>query len=311
MVGQDAHLAHREEGGGEERGLVARRRPAVGGEVVVGAARGLAAVVPVGDVEARDGLEGGGDGLGVGDAPERMAHRLARSVVGDEVVERLGCRRGEQVLREGRVVGVGEHDRLGVGALREQVARAVVLLVGPRPLVAHDAPGVVLVDRDEAIQAGLRGATPRQAVGEEAGRVVLDERSRARHAVERVGARLVDGLGVLVDVVGKSDFGADDVQERALASAGEGARLGAGDDVVGDAGDLLGERGVGAEGAERADDGHRACGGSVRGVLSGGRARRSGGVETHRRHRPANRRLCLICSRRETPFGLRHVVGSL
>ena len=90
---------------------------------------------------------------GVGDPPDRVPHAVGRG----EVVERRGRRvpASASASISGRAA-VGEEHRLGVGAERQHVAGAVVLLVRPGLLVLPDDVALVVVDVHAADHAGLR-----------------------------------------------------------------------------------------------------------------------------------------------------------
>ena len=248
VVGQDAQLRGGEEAGHEAAGLGVRALR--GAQLGPGAEGGGGAVVAVGDEGARDGLEGGEERGGVAHAPDGVAD----AVRGDEVAERglrgLGLDEG---VDRGEVL-VAEEDLAGVGARLEDVARAVVLLVLARLLVAQDRAGGVVVDRAAGDDGRLRRAAHRLAVEVERRRLLADEAPVADERRERPLRLRVDRRGVRVGAVGQVDLGAHDVQERERVAGGERAGLVGVDDVVRERGDPRGELGRrGAEGGEGAD----------------------------------------------------------
>ena len=114
------------------------------------------AMVAVGDVERRHGVEGGGDVANqrlVADDPDRMAD----AVVGGDFGRRgAGASLGEQTVGRWRV-RVGQQDRAGLGIERLDLPYPVVFLVRAGELVLLDAPGVVGRHRgggDETESAG-------------------------------------------------------------------------------------------------------------------------------------------------------------
>ena len=217
-----------------------------------GPSGGGRAVVAVGDVERVDPAERLHERGGLVDGPDRVLD----VVLGPEVVDRRALHGPGDGVVDGVVAAVSQHDRLGVGPLREHVARPVVLLVGPRVLVLEDDVVVVVLGRDQPDEPRLGPAVHDQAVHVEPGGLVADEGAGLGERAERLGPLLVDLVGVLVGPLGQVDLGADDVQERVLVAGGQLARLRGRDDVVGDGGDALGVLGRRAERAERADGGH-------------------------------------------------------
>ena len=80
-----------------------------------------------------------------------MTHTVNRV----EIDERLGPGSLRHDLIDVGARTVGQKHRPGLRAEREHVARAIVFLVAPRPLVLLDDVAVVLVERETGGHAGL------------------------------------------------------------------------------------------------------------------------------------------------------------
>jgi len=91
------------------------------------------------------------------------------------------------------------------------VARAIVFLVAPCPLVLLHQIGIVLIDRVARRQASLRMGPHPQAV-EIRGRHVLLDHVRP-HACKPLGGRPVDVVRVRVRIWREIDLGPGHVQE--------------------------------------------------------------------------------------------------
>ena len=136
------------------------------------------------------------------------------------------------------------------------MARAVVLLVRPRPLVLADPVVVVLVHRAAPHDAGLVAPVHAQPVDVERGLVLLGERHLADEPLQVLPAPGVDGVGVDVDALGQVDLGPDDVQEGVRTALGHRPRLRGVDHVVGNARHLAGALGGGPPRPERMQSSH-------------------------------------------------------
>ena len=110
-------------------------------------------MMAVGDVQRRYGPEEIDECLRpfLRDAPHHVLHTVVRG----EVVERRGRRnRGNQCVNRGDRA-IDQEYRTGLRTQIEQMARAIVFLVAPRPLVFLDAVAIVIVDRIARRDAGL------------------------------------------------------------------------------------------------------------------------------------------------------------
>ena len=157
-----------------------------------------------------------------------------------------------------RAIAEAEEDRLGVAARREQVPRAVVLLVGPRLLVLADLAGPILRDLDAADEPELRLAVHHLAVEVDRRLRVANERALLDHRLQVAVGDAVDLRVVAVDLGGEVDLGADHVQEGVRLAGGALAGLLGRDHVVGLARDVGGEASGWAQGGERMDPDHPA-----------------------------------------------------
>jgi len=257
VVGENPHLVHRKQDRRKERELRGAGPfvlPKLGG----GAAGGLAAVMPVGHVELRNGPEGVRERLGVGGAPDRVAHGAGEFRFGLEVVERLGLGRLFGEAFDLGVAPVGEHDRLGVGALGEDVARAVVFFGRARLFVLQDGAVVIFAHSHAAEEARLRTPVHHEAIDVEGRRVLGLHEARLGEAAQVFRALLIHLVSVLVGALRQVDLGANDVQEALVVALGEAARFFDAYHIVGHGGDGLGSVGARAQGAKRVQRGH-AC----------------------------------------------------
>ncbi len=191
------------------------------------------AMMPVRDVQRRHVLErrhdrGADFGLGPPD-------RVLDAVGGREIVERRGGRALRHRARERVAVAEREQHWPALRARLDNVARAVVFLVGPRLLVLLDQAAVVFVDRKAGGDAGLLVTAHAQPVEIHGRTRLLDERRLLQRLEVRDRAR-VDRIRVRIGVGRQVDFGAGDVQE-AGGIAGQRAGFVRVDDVVGDGGD--------------------------------------------------------------------------
>ena len=151
--------------------------------------------------------------------------------------------------------------------------RAVVLLVAARALVLADRVGIVLVEREDAGNAGLVAPGHAESVDEERGLGLRRERRLAPQPREILGGLRVDRVGVGIRPVRQVDLGARDVEKGEGIAGREPPRLLRRDDVVGnrrDVGDFLGGR---AKSAERTERGHCRTRilSSLAGLIRGGR----------------------------------------
>ena len=253
VVGENLHLLVGEDDGEEAVVRLRARVVRVPRLQLRARARGGGrAVVAVGDVEQRHFGEAARELFGRGRAPDGVAH----AVVGLEVVERLADGLGLDERVEAAVGAVGQEDGAGLRAQGQDVARAVVLLVGARALVLADDVGVVLVHGAGGGDAHLRVPAHADAVDVEVWFVLFDERALRLEPLEILARLRVDLVRVDVRALGQVYLGARDVEEAQRVVGGQGARLLRVDHVVGDGGDLPDLVSGRAQGAERVDGGH-------------------------------------------------------
>ncbi len=210
-------------------------------------------MVPVGDIELVN-------------FPKRIHKRprllhfpdaVYHAVRGGEGVDRLGCR--QRLVGQpghGIVRFAGEHDRLGVRPLREDVAGAVVLLVGPGQFMLEDAVFIVVADRDAREQSGLGMCAHLLLIQVEAWHFILDKDPVVLHLPEVGCACVVHGVGVQIDIFRQIDLGTDDMQETVRTAFGQHTRLLGIDDIVRHTGHLLDEFGFRTPGSEWMDSDH-------------------------------------------------------
>ncbi len=94
------------------------------------------------------------------DLPSGVGHAVGSLEVEDRARRGVGEHPGGDRRAVDRAIAEAEEDRFGVAGCREQVPRAVVLLVGTGLLVLADLAGPILRDLDAADQA--RAATCRR-----------------------------------------------------------------------------------------------------------------------------------------------------
>jgi hypothetical protein len=163
MVRQDRELIRGAEGRGEP--LVPRVHPAP----VPAAAlcrrppRPRRAVVAVGDVGTGHARERVDERRGIRSLPDGMAD----AVGGRQVVESGRLHGGGDEAIDLRAAAIGEQHRLGVRLERQDVARAVVLLVRARALVLSDHVALVVGDGDAADHPDLGPCAHHLAIHEE------------------------------------------------------------------------------------------------------------------------------------------------
>src|ERR687891_688447 len=209
-------------------------------------------VVAVGDVERRDAAESGreGTGVGPGDAPESVHH----PVFGREVVERgrrAGMPRDRVDLGRG---AIGEEHDPGLGAQRDHVARAVVLLVAPGELVLLDQPLLVLVDRVARREPGLLVPAGAEAIEVEARLGIEGQRRRPPQLREAPHRLLVNLVRMDIGAGREIDLGTGDMEEAERVALRLRPGLLGVDDVVRDGRDTgghLGHRAQRLEGSDR------------------------------------------------------------
>ena len=247
VVRQDLHLPVRK----RHRQEPARFRAA---HVSIGACRARGAMVSVGDVErGHVGERGRNRGADARlSLPERVDDPVGR---GDVVERRTGDDLSDRGVHGG-TPAVREQHRPALRPGLDDVARAVVLLVGPRLLVLLDEVAAVLVHRERGGDAGLDVATHLQAIDIDRRRGVLLERFRLERRERRGGLR-VDGVVVRVRVGGEVDFGPRHVQ-KAQRIASQRPRLRGAHDVVGNGGNAGRVVAARAEGSKGSNVGHRA-----------------------------------------------------
>ena len=221
-------------------------------EVRAGAAGRRRPMMAVGHVQQGHARERGHQAARLRDPP----HRVRYPVVGGEVVKRRRAHgRGHQRV-DVRAVAVGEEDRLRLALHLHHVARPVVLLVRPGPLVLADPVVVVLVHGAAPDHAGLLAPAHAQAVDVEGWRALLGERYLPDEPLQVLPALGVHGVGVHVDAFGQVDLGTDHVQERVLPALGHRPRLRGVDHVVGNARHLGGAIGGRPPRPERMQSSH-------------------------------------------------------
>ena len=130
------------------------------------------------------------------------------------------------------------------------MTHAVVFLVAAGEFVLLDAAGIVVVDVGGEDDAVLRVAVHSLGIEVIALALVLYEPTFGNEAFELASSFWIDARIVLLGVLGKVDFGADDVIERAGIVAGLGAGFGGVEHVVRTGRNKVGEAGGGTEAAE-------------------------------------------------------------
>ena len=207
-------------------------------------------VVAVGDVEGIHLAELVGDGGDVGfsvDEPEGMAETVD---VGHEVVERLFLGDALDESEQRGIVAIGQEGGTDVGVGSGEMTHAVVFLVAAGEFVLLDAAGIVVVDVGGEDDAVLRVAVHGLGVEVIALALVLYEPTFGNEAFELSARFGVDTGVVLFGALGKVDFGANDVIERAGIVAGLGTGFGRVEHVVRTRRYKVGEAGGGTEAAE-------------------------------------------------------------
>jgi hypothetical protein len=225
VIVEDRHLVLREHHGEE----IARRAIAAGFRDTLRRGR---AVMAVGDIERRQGIDGAGqrrDGLIVADHPELVPN----AVIGGDVE----CRRGVRSAREHGVDlrrrRVAEHDRPGLRVDRFDLAHPVVFLGRRGVLVAADAIAGVVGERCHRGEPGRNVAAPGRAVDVIARLGVANEHAGRDHGFEALGGlgidRAIVGIGRRIEV----DLRLGDVQKAPRLALGALARLRAREHVIG------------------------------------------------------------------------------
>ena len=210
--------------------------------------------MPVGDVERGYGGKRSNDSRrrGLRHAPHHVPH----AVGGGEVEQRLAI--GDR-LHGGIHVGrdaVGQEHRPGLRAQRQDVARAIIFLIGARLLVLLDKVARVLVQRVTGRHAGLHVRAHVQAIDVKTRRVFHHERRRPAQAIEVVVGARVDLVRVDVGTGRALDFGARHAQEAERVVAGQRGRFVAVHDVVGHRRHARHRCGRGTQGGKREYRGH-------------------------------------------------------
>ena len=207
-------------------------------------------VVAVGDVEGIHLAELMGDCGDVGfsvDEPEGMAETVD---VGHEVVERLFLGDALDESEQRGIVTIGQEGGTDVGVGGGEMTHAVVFFVAAGEFVLLDAAGIVVVDMSGEDDAVLRVAVHGLGVEVIALALVLYEPTFGNEAFELSARFGVDTGVVLFGALGKVDFGANDVIERAGIVAGLGTGFGRVEHVVRTRRYKVGEAGGGTEAAE-------------------------------------------------------------
>ena len=210
---------------------------------------GGGAMVPVGDVGARDGFERAADGVDrarVVDAPHGVPH----PVVAPEGAERFLRADTGGDIRQAGGAAVGQKDRARLGFERLDVVDAVALFLGAGGLVPLHGPVEEGSDRAEAHEARLRPAAHLEAVEVVRRGDVLDEGPVGEAGFEKLARLGVDVVGVYVVVGGELGLGPVDVEKRQGPPLDGDARLGTVEHVVGQRGHLAGQLGGGADAGE-------------------------------------------------------------
>ena len=210
----------------------------------------------IGDVGTGQAREGVDERRGILSLPDGMAD----AVGGRQVVEGGRLHRGGDQAIDLRAAAMGQEHRLGVRLERQDVARAVVLLVRARALVLSDHVALVVGDGDAPDHPDLGPCAHHLAIHEERRIGIAHQHPVRGEAVEIPPRLLVHPRVMRVDVLGQVDVGADDVQSSL------------------------------AGGKQRPAPAHDVYGGRRRGRPLGHGAQRAKGTELHARDRTARRR---------------------
>jgi hypothetical protein len=143
-----------------------------------------------------------------------------------------------------------------LGAERDHVPRAVVLLVGAGPLVLLDDIAVVLVEREAGRDADLFMRSHHEPV-EVQRRLRLHQHGSVLRAREVLSRSLVDLVAVRIGFRRQFDFGARHAQEAERMAVREGLGLARADDVVRNRCDLCRVCGSRPQRTERNESRHR------------------------------------------------------
>ena len=187
------------------------------------ASRARRAVMSVGNIQRRNAGKRRHEpgNLTAARPPQRMAHTVDRL----EVEKRRARGRLPRDRVDGARGSIGQEDGARLRAQRQQVPRAIVFLVGPRPLVLLDEIPVVLVEGVAGRDADLFVRSHPEPV-EIDGRLFLDDERRVPLQRLEVSDRgLVDDRRVRIGGRRQIDLGARDMEKAAAARRPPAPRL--------------------------------------------------------------------------------------
>ena len=212
-------------------------------------------MMSVGDVERVDGLERLDERRHEPrlDLPDRMAHAIERREIDERLVGRPYAPRK---LVDLRIRTMRQKDGSGLRPQLDHVARAVVFLVLPRPLVFLDDVAVVLGERIARGHARLAVPVSVEMIEIHRGLGFLNERRIPFQRAIPVGCRAIHDIGVRIGAGGQIDLGPRDVEKTQRIAAGKRARFLRVDDIVGNGGDPVRDSRIGANSTEGSDDSH-------------------------------------------------------
>src|SRR5690606_10916678 len=208
VVGQDPHLLHGKEHCWKEFELPvlpAILRPQFRGR----ATRRFAAMVSIGYVESVDVCEQRDQPIGIGCSPEDVAD----AVLEGYVVDWLGLHNPSYQLIDLADGAVGQHHRLGVRPLGQNVTGPILLFRRTGLLVLEDAILVVVGDRYTTENAGLCPPIHHQSVYIDGGDVLHDRVLTPTKCFKIFSPLGIDGIIVLVGALREIDLGANHVQK--------------------------------------------------------------------------------------------------
>lgn len=254
VVGEDLELARGKEDGEEPVVVFVASVGGISGAAFATDADGAGgAVMSVGDVGDGYLAEGFDEVLGAGHTPHGVLNAIGRG----EVVERRGLAHFLDEAVDGGRIAVGQEDWAGVGAQGADEPGAVIFFVPPGFLMLLDDVALVIFDVADGGHADLDVGAHALLVKVNAGLALADQGAFLLEFEEVLAGLRVNGVGIWVSRRRQIDLGTIDVQEAVGMSSGEGGGFLAIHDVVGNAGDLGGERGFGAKSLESFDAEHR------------------------------------------------------
>lgn len=147
------------------------------------------------------------------------------TITGRKMVKRIAPGNAVHQPADRAGIAEGEHHRLGMGLLGEDVACSVVFFVGARKLVLNDEVIVVILHRYAGKKTRLRTVMPFQLIDVEARCILLHKQAPLFEGIQIIGTFTVGFVGVQIKAFRQIDLRADNMKETVGVAVGHLTRF--------------------------------------------------------------------------------------